>query len=302
AAAVEATATGQEVAYSGSVQFSSGTYIFTEATRTLSLYSALTLSAGPVRVSASIPVIAQNSGAITLVGRTVLPTGGTGAGAVGGRHGGQQVPMGQGGPGGRNSLITLAPAPARPALFEGTAAAQVAEPDSVVAAPGSYGVDVGDPFLSGAVEVYSGWGVLRSVELTGSVKAPLNDLDSGVGTGEWDYAVGAAAAAVAGRVLLFVDVAWWWYGDVAGLELRDGLGWGGGLGLPVSRTVWVSAMATGTNRVIESAEAARTVSVALSYRVSDAGTVTVTAGAGLTETSSDYTLTLGWRTSLFSRP
>jgi hypothetical protein len=61
-------------------------------------------------------------------------------------------------------------------------------------------------------------------------------------------------------------------------------------------------MATATNRVIESAEAARSVSAGLSYRLGGAGTVSVNAGLGLTETSPDYTLSLGWRRSLLSRP
>ena len=134
------------------------------------------------------------------------------------------------------------------------------------------------------------------------VKAPVNDLDSGVGTGEWDYAVGGAAAAAMGRVLIFVDVGWWWYGDLDELELRDGLGWGAGPGLPLTERVWLSAMATAMNRVIESADAARSASVGLSYRVGGAGTVSATAGVGLTETSPDYTLSLGWRRVLLSRP
>lgn len=288
AVAFPAAAAAQELVYSASVQLSSGSYIFTEPTRTLSLYNGLTWTAGRVRLGASVPLLLQNSGAVNLVGGAYLPTGGTANGAVGGRQGGQQVPMGPGGP--RHAIVATPDAdPLR----------QVA--DSVVEEPGPYELSIGDPLVSGGIEVYRGDRLLRSLELTGSVKPPINDLESGVGTGEWDYAVGAAAALGLGAAMAFVDVTRWWYGDLPELELRDGLSWAGGLGLPVSRAVWVSAMATGTNRIIESAEAARTASVGLSYRTAAAGTLFLTAGAGLSETAADFTLSLGWRRSLTPR-
>lgn len=274
----------QELAYTGSVQFSSGSYIFTEPTRTLSLYNGLTLTTGRLRLGATVPVIFQNSGAVTMVGGGYLPTGGPEHGAVGGREQGQQVPMGPGGP--RRALVSLVSG----------YASQLA--DSVVQEPASYEPSLGDPLLSGGLELYRGADLLRSVELTAALKPPINDLESGVGTGAWDVAMGGAVAAALGPVVTFLDLTYWWYGDLPELELRDGPSFGGGLGLPLSRKVWVSAMATGTNRIIESAEAALSASLGLSYSMAGTGTLSVSAGAGLSETSPDYSFSVGWRRSL----
>ncbi len=60
AAAVQtSTAAAQELTYGGTLQYSTGKYIFTEPTDTWSFTSALTLTAGPLRLGAYVPVIAQ---------------------------------------------------------------------------------------------------------------------------------------------------------------------------------------------------------------------------------------------------
>jgi hypothetical protein len=289
AVAAPAAVGAQELAWSGTIQYAEGAYIFTEPTRTLSLYSGLSLTWGRARLTGGVPLILQNSGAVTLVGGTYLPTGGEGHQAVGGRQGHSSVPMG----GGRRGSSSLA---GTGSLVDATAAA-----DSVAPGSGSYALRVGDPFFQAGMELYRGFGVLRSVELTASVKAPVSDLDSGVGTGEWDYAAGGAVALGVGRVLGFVDLSYWWYGDLPELELRDGLGWGAGIGIPLSRALRASALATGSNRVIATADAASTASVALGYLTRSGTLLSLAVGTGLTETAPDLTLSVGWHRTLLGR-
>lgn len=275
-------APAQDLAYTGSLQFASGSYIFTEPTRTLSMYNGITWSTGRVRLTGSIPVILHNSGAVTLVGGAYVPTGGTGHGAVGERSQGQKIRMG---PGGSNR-----------SMVGGFASLETEEaPDSPVEAPGSYDVALGDPLLSAGLELFSGFSRVRSLEITASAKPPFNDLESGVGTGEWDVGAGVATVLGIGRVLAFVDAMYWRYGDLPELELRDGVSWAGGLAVPLTRALSATMFAAGTNRIIATADPALTVSLGFSYRVSDSVSGSVSAGGGLSETAADVIASVGWR-------
>lgn len=275
-------APAQELAYTGSLQYASGSYIFTEPTRTLSLYSGITWNTGRARFTGSIPVIIHNSGAVTLVGGAYVPTGGTGHGAVGGRSQGRNVPMG---PSGSNLSMTIS-----------HWSVETAEaPDSMVALPGSYKVTIGDPLLSAGFELFSGFGRVRAVEVTASAKPPLNDLESGVGTGVWDLGAGVATVLGFGRVLALADVTYWRYGDLPELELRDGVSWAGGLAVPLTRSLSATVFAAGTNRIIATADPALTVSLGMTYRLSEFGSGSASAGGGLSDTAADVTASLGWR-------
>jgi hypothetical protein len=275
-------APAQDLAYTGSLQFASGSYIFTESTRTLSVYNGITWNPGRVRLTGSIPVILHNSGALTLVGGAYVPTGGTGHGVVGGRTQGQKVPMGPGGP--NRSVVAGV-------MVDAMAAAE----DSTVQTPGRYEVSVGDPLVSAGLELFRGLGLVRSLELTATAKPPINDLESGVGTGEWDVGAGGATVLGIGRVLAFLDVAYWRYGDLAELELRDGASWAGGLAVPLTRVLSATVFAAGTNRIIATADPALSMAVGLSYRGWTSGSASGSAGGGLSETAADVTASVGWR-------
>jgi hypothetical protein len=283
-----APAAAQEVSYAGSIQYATGSYIFTEPTRTLSLQNGLTATFGRLRLSAAIPAILQNSGAVTIVGGTYLPTGGEGSGAVGTRQPGTKVPMGPGGP--RHALLPA------PDLY-----VQQVVSDSVVEEPGSYVLSAGDPLLSSGLELLRGRSWLRSVELNVNAKAPLNDLASGVGTGRWDFGAGGTVVTALGRLLAILDVSYWWYGDLPELELQDGVSWGASLAMPVSRSLSLTAAAIGSNRIIQTAQPARSVSGGLLYRLSPRSSLSFSAGAGLSETSPAVSFSLGWWHSLKRR-
>ncbi len=51
---------GQRATYTGSVQFASGNYVFSERTNSLYFFNGLSVYTGPLQISANIPVIIQN--------------------------------------------------------------------------------------------------------------------------------------------------------------------------------------------------------------------------------------------------
>lgn len=72
-----APADAAEISYTGSLQFATGQYIFTERSNGLYLFSGITAQRSPFSFSASIPIILQNTPWITYTGSGLLPSGGT---------------------------------------------------------------------------------------------------------------------------------------------------------------------------------------------------------------------------------
>lgn len=281
----------QEVTYFGSVQYWTGPYIFTERTHSVWVSNGLDLRAGRVDVSVSVPVAIQNSLAITTVGSVPIPTGGPDHDAVRDRDPGHDVPMKRKAGNGGNGVGSQ----------HGSSGSGVpvlaAEVDSV-AAPGDYETQIADPMVTGSVEVYRGDGAVRSLELEGFAKVPVADLDSGVGTGEWDYGAGTAVALAAGRTLVFGDLSYWRYGDLPDLELKDGLSFGAGIGRPIGDRWSVLASVSGSQEIIEGVDPYAAVTLAGGYLVGSAHSVNVGIGFGLTESAADVSLYMGWNVGL----
>jgi hypothetical protein len=103
AAALPGAAAAQDVDYYGSASFSTGSYIFTESTRTLSVVNGISVETGRLRLEGNIPLIFQNNRAVTFVGGMFMPTGGPGAQSVGDRQQGRAVRMGRDGVAGHGS-------------------------------------------------------------------------------------------------------------------------------------------------------------------------------------------------------
>lgn len=259
----------QELVYRGSLQYSTGSYVFAERTHTVYLSSGLGLGAGPVRLDASVPLVLQNSTLVTRVAGEPLPTGGPDHQAVGNREPGMTIP-------------------GRRVRGSGSGVDSVEFRDA-------YRLELGDPTLYGSMELHSGTGRIRSILLSAGVKAPVADLESGVGTGKWDFSAGTSLAASLGGFLVFGDLSYWWLGDLPDLELRNGVGYGFGLGHSILEG---RASLLGTLTGSESAVA--TLDPPLSVSISVGGTLQgnrqVNAGisAGLTESSSDLGIYAGW--------
>jgi hypothetical protein len=60
-----------------------------------------------------------------------------------------------------------------------------------------------------------------SIQVFGQAKIPLADPAGGLGTGEWDFAAGLSLAKGFGRTLVLLEAAYWMLGDSPDMELED---------------------------------------------------------------------------------
>ena len=97
ALAVPSIAAGQAFTWSGGVDVTNGDYYFSERTTAVWLSNGLVFRQGALWVDASLPVLAQNSDAVTRVAGLPIPTGGSRSGDVAGRGDGSGSGSGGGG-------------------------------------------------------------------------------------------------------------------------------------------------------------------------------------------------------------
>ena len=288
-AALVGPVAAQEVEYTGGVQSATGEYLFTERTTSFALLNGLSLAVGRVRLSATLPVLYQNSTAVTYIGGVPVPTGGPDAGAVRQREPGRKVPMGSGphgpGQGGHGQA--------------GVVAADETPTAQLVAAPGDYRVDVGDPLLQVGVALHDGGGILRTVGVHALAKAPLADVESGVGTGEWDYGAGVSVGLGGVRTFVLADVSYWIVGDMPDLPLRNPLSYAVSVGRSLGDGRWsVLGSVLGATTMIEGADAPVSVGLGVGFAPRSTHGFNLGVSVGLTESAADVSSFLGWRVAL----
>jgi hypothetical protein len=167
-----------------------------------------------------------------------------------------------------------------------------------VAEPGDYQIEIADPTLGSSVEVLAGSGTLRSIELEAFAKVPVTSVESGVGTGEWDYGAGAAIVLATGGTLLLGDLTYWMYGDMPDLELKDGLSYGAGVGRSLGERWSVLAFLTGSQEIVDTIDPYAALTVSGNYAFGDGASVGAGLGVGLTEAAADVSLHLRWSIGL----
>lgn len=79
---------GQELRYSGSVGYYTGSYIFGDRTESVAVLNGLSLSRGRLSLTATLPLIAQTSTSVSFLGGGMMPTGGPDHGEVTQGHAG----------------------------------------------------------------------------------------------------------------------------------------------------------------------------------------------------------------------
>lgn len=280
-------ADAQALTYSGGIQYAGGDYIFDERTDAFYLTSGARLRLGSFELGASIPVIIQNGGLVSSVaGGIPLPTGGTQSGSVGTRSKG-------------STIGTRSGATSSQTQSQQSSLVLVAESDSAsVVFDDEFTTHLADPTFNLSAEVYSGLGAIRSLRIDSFVKPPLTDLESGVGSGEWDYGVGSSIALGAGSSILFLDVAYWWFGDLPDLELTDGVSYSAGVSVPVfAGHGSVLFLLSGMSRIIETADLPLSIATSIGRSVGGRGFLSVGGGIGITESAPDLFLQVGWSIS-----
>lgn len=284
----------QEVTWSSSVAYTSGSYVFDDRYTSLSWLNALAFHHGRFRLSGSLPVVGQNGTAVSLIGGVPMPTGGPESWTVQRRQSGQTIPVR---PGGRNSRMGSG-------AHNGTSLAVVTDSatDSMtVAGSGDYEITVGDPTFGAAFDLYEGRGSLRSFGVSAWTKAPIASVESGVGTGAWDYAAGASFSMSVGDVLVFGDATYWVLGDMDALELKDALFYSAAIGRRIGGDWSLLASLSASSRVVASLEPPASFGVSLSRAVDGRTYFNVGASAGLSESASDFSMYVGWSLRLLGR-
>jgi len=274
----------QEVRYSGSLSYSSGRYFFEETTRSFTFGSTFSMGFGSLELSVNVPIVVQNGGLVSLVGGIPVPTGGDQSEVVGRQQSGRnQGSQGGGQGGGGQSVID-------PLLLTSSV-----EESTDIVFRDSYSAKVADPFFQGSLTVYEGFGVVRSLGVRLGIKPPIVGLDSGVGTGEWDLGAGSTVVLGVGDNLIFGDLGFWRYGDIQGLKLTDGFSYAGGFSRSLlgNRASMMVTLA-GAQALIPSSESPLSAALGLGYFLGSGRMINVSIAAGLSETSPDWSVTLGW--------
>ena len=273
----------QQVTYHGSIQIATGDYFFTERTRSVYLSNGLTAELGRFTLSATVPIVLQDSPWISYSVVGTIPTGGTDQEAVGRRHGG--------GPGsGQTSGASMKQA-TELMSSSGRTTDAVAPVDTV-----SYSqLGVGDPGLRLDIDVLRPSDGRIALKFGASCKPPIADVDRGFGTGSWDAGIGLGTATRVGRVFVFVNAEYWWFGDMPELPLNDAWSYNLALGLSIVPTrLSMLVSYSGFTTIIDGVEPPRQVGLGLSFSATNRYSVSVSTSAGVTESASDFSAGIGW--------
>jgi hypothetical protein len=292
AAALAAPARAQRVEYTGTLHVATGTYIFTERTTSVALFNGLSLAAGRLRLTATLPLLYQNSSAVTYIGGTPVPTGGPDGEAVRQRKPGTRLPMGGGGKG-----------RATVSAFRAAVESDTTEIQDGVAEPGDFQVFVGDPMAEVDLDLHQGFGFIRSFTVNAFAKAPLADVDAGIGTGEWDYGLGAMLGVGKGRTYVFANATYWILGDMPALPLRNVINYGASVGRTLDSGGRWSLLGsfTGATTMFDGTGPPVSAGIGLGYLGDNGQGINLGVSVGLSESSPDATSYLGWRIPLGGR-
>jgi len=279
---------GPDLTYTGSLAYSTGDYLFTERSHSVSLLNGLQVRWDRVQISASMPVIYQTTPWITSSSGTPIPTGGPESGTV------ADSLMRRGGGDGPSADVRGSVS----GSMEGGRAQAARGQRIPIEDDASYDeMGAGDPMAGLSITaVREEDGAPVTLSFRGDVKMPVADVDAGFSTGEWDYGVGGSLSRqLGGQAYVFTDLEYWAFGDMPELELKDALGYAAGVG-HVSGSVGVSAMLSGYTRILEETDPPMTISGGVSVFPGETGRtgISFTLSAGLTESSPDFSTSVGW--------
>lgn len=269
-----ASVRAQDVSYSGSLQYATGSYIFSERTHSVYLSNGLHLSTERVDLSASVPVIFQSTPWVSYTTVGGVPSGGPQQGAVRGRR---HEDNRRGSDGHNRSDVTV--------------------PDTA-----SYNqVGVGDPSGRIDVEVIQEGQTRPGLGLIGTAKAPLADVDRGFGTGAWDAGLGVSLSKRLGTWFLFGEAVYWWMGDMDDLALQNSVSYAVSLGRAFrqGQLGLLLSLSGYTAEIVEDVDPPLRGSVGVNYSFGGGQySLNSSASFGLTESTPDASISLGWRVRL----
>lgn len=278
----------QEQEWSVTMSSASGKYFFDQSTVSHVLTVGGGISGGGWRIGGLWPVVMQNSAAVTFIGGAPLPTGGPGGGTLGDRAGGERVPMRR-----RQTAlaVTSMVGNAAPQLVSAIAA------DSAPLEPGPYVTTLGDPIVTAGRDFIAEEGSPHRISANAYLKLPVASVESGVGSGALDAGLSMSYGFAAERTFVFLDAGFWYIGDLTDQPLNNigtgAVGIGRLLGWDGRWTI--ATVLSASSAVVSTVKPPMAVSLTLGRADRGHGSLTAGASAGLSESSADWTLQLGWR-------
>ena len=280
------------VSYTGSAQYSTGSYFFEEQTQSFSISNGFNISGDKVTLSFSVPFVVQNSPWISYGIAGYIPTGGPDHKAVRDSSN-QRRGHGSGGKGGQSKLISSENS--MYGFMQMRDGNEVVVTDTVNYNKASFA----DPNLYANLKLYTSKTGSSTIRLNTALKIPMADPTDGYGTGEWDYGAGVSFSQRLGSFFFIADMMKWWFGDLPDLKLQDPWAYSAGLGLSFAETKWlINTSYSAYTEIIDGFEPPQTLTLGMGHLLSNRASLNGNVSFGLTESSSDFSVGLGWSIQL----
>jgi hypothetical protein len=263
-------AKAQNIRYTGSLQYASGSYYFTERTGSLYFNNGISISGDKSSISVSLPFIAQNTPWVSNVGTGILPTGGPKNSMVGNNS--------TGGKGKGNKKIDL-----------GT-------PDTLSYTKANFG----DPSLSASIELFTTDNKTGTLSANGGIKVPLANPQKGFGTGKWDWGGGLSwSQHITPKTIFLTSGMFWMLGDMDDLDFNNIATYSAALGQSFRDGKWMGVISfSGITKIIDNVDPPLTVGTGINMQTSNKISLNSNLSFGLTESASDLSIGLGWSMKL----
>jgi hypothetical protein len=189
-----------------------------------------------------------------------------------------------------------------PALVDGDlgALAMAVVDSGAVEGLGAYEVRMADPVFDFGSDLFVSADGARRLSAQLYAKPPVADPASGVGTGAFDWGAGLGFSTVRDRTLFFVTASHWVLGDLEQLPLSDltsgSLGVGRIFGA-MSRWSLLGSV-SGSTALVETIDPPISAGVGLGYAPRPGRFLNLGLLVGLSESTADWTLSLGWQVGL----
>lgn len=158
---------------------------------------------------------------------------------------------------------------------------------------------LGDPSVQARVALLEDRPGPLSLAAVGHVKVPLADASRGFGTGAWDIGAGLALSKALGKRFVFLDLTYWWLGDLAELELQNALGYSAAFGQPLFGGKLAALLSiSGYTEILDGVAPPVQAGLGLTYWLRGGHGLSATAAFGLTEATPDLSFGVGWRVAL----
>lgn len=257
----------QSVSYTGSAQYSSGSYYFENSTQSFYLSNGMSVQAGRFTAGIHIPYVYQNTPWVSYTEFGGIPTGGTQHGEV--KQSGRQA--GQGSGRGKNRITLIDTTSYRQSGFS-------------------------DPTVSASFTLLSNRTHGTILTLNGSMKIPFADPANGFGTGAWDGGLGISISKrITQKIMVYGNSMYWSLGDMEELELNNALSYGVGVGLFLNNgDVILNTFLNGMTKIAEEFSAPASLNLGAGFNVHNRVFINTTISGGLSEASPDLSIGMGW--------